>query len=333
MTGIARRDSVRVPSSLGERERAAVLAWYDARGRSMAFRSSRDPYAILVSEVMAQQTQISRVVPAWRRFLTRFPTLDALAAGSPADVLREWQGLGYDRRALNLRRAAIAIRDLHGSRVPSTVVELQQLPGVGPYTARAVAAIAFGMPVGAVDTNVRRVLTRVLALETRADGARSDAAGVQAAADASVDPWRPADWTHALMDLGATTCRPRRPHCEACPLANACQSRESPDLMPHNPGPVPGADVVGVSPTVPRDGRQRREAPTRKQPFDTTTRWLRGRIVDRLRVAPGESWTRVEGPIGRHDPEAVSRALAALARDGVVELDPLDRQRARLATA
>jgi A/G-specific adenine glycosylase len=143
--------------------RAAVLAWYDAGGRALAFRSSRDPYAILVSEVMAQQTQVSRVVEVWPRFLARFPTVDALAASTPADVVRAWQGMGYDRRALNLRLAAQVIRDEHGGRVPEDIEALDRLPGVGPYTARAVAAIAFGRRVGAVDTNVRRVLTRSLA--------------------------------------------------------------------------------------------------------------------------------------------------------------------------
>ncbi len=323
MTGIAPRDSVPAPASLGDRERLAVLAWYDARGRTIAFRSTRDPYAILVSEVMAQQTQISRVVPAWQRFLGRFPTVDALAAASPADVLREWQGMGYDRRALNLRRAAIAIRDLHGSQVPSMLLELEQLPGIGPYTARAVAAIAFGMPVGAVDTNVRRVLTRVLGLEPTTIGGPPDVARVQAAADASVDPMRPADWTHALMDLGATTCRPRRPHCDACPLAFVCRSRESAE-------PKAGERLKALRRELDRTTRLPAAA---KEPFETTTRWLRGRIVDRLRATSGESWTTVEGPIGGHDALAVTNALSALARDGVVELDPLDRRQARLATA
>jgi endonuclease III len=145
--------------------RAAVLAWYDAGGRALAFRSSRDPYAILVSEVMAQQTQVSRVVEAWPGFLARFPTADALAAATPAEVLRAWQGMGYDRRALNLRLAAQVIRDRHGGRVPDDIEALDRLPGVGPYTARAVAAIAFGRRVGAVDTNVRRVLTRMTAVD------------------------------------------------------------------------------------------------------------------------------------------------------------------------
>lgn len=300
--------------AMDDRQRAALLAWYDARGRSIAFRSSRDPYAILVSEVMAQQTQISRVVPAWERFIERFPTVEALARSTPADVLRAWQGMGYDRRALNLRRAAIAIHDRYDGVLPASIADLEQLPGIGPYTARAVAAIAFGQPVGAVDTNVRRVLGRVLATLT-------DGRSTQATADASVDRERPADWTHALMDLGATICRPRRPRCPDCPLASTCRS---PTLVSGDPATLGRTDPI-AAPQPP--GRS-----ASRVPFPATTRWLRGRIVDRLRAGAGETWIRIDGPIGSHDPTAVGRALAALAADGLVEVDPADPLRARLAT-
>ncbi len=283
--------------------RAAVLAWYDASGRALSFRRSRDPWAILVSEVMAQQTQIARVADAWSRFMDRFPTPGALAASSPADVLRAWQGMGYDRRAINLRRAAQAIRDEHGGRVPDHILALQRLPGIGPYTARAIAAIAFARPVGAVDTNVRRVLGRTLGLE-------GDAV-VQAAADASVDRARPGDWTHAVMDIGATVCRPRSPRCDACPLRPWCTF------------------ATEAARSAPAPAAVRKAAPA----FTSTTRWLRGRIVDRLRAAPDGAWTEVDAPIGSHDAIAVGAALEALARDGLVELDGDERSRARLATA
>ena len=288
--------------------RAAVLAWYDEHGRALAFRTTRDPYAILVSEVMAQQTQISRVVEAWRRFLARFPTVASLAGATPADVVRAWQGMGYDRRALNLRRAAQAMVELHGGRVPRSIADLERLPGVGPYTARAVAAIAFGMAVAAVDTNVRRVIAR--SVGGRAADAWS-ARQLQAVADSSVDPGRPADWTHATMDIGATFCRPRAPRCEACPLAAWCRFARDPE-----PG---GADV--------RSFRGKPAAPE----FRSTTRWLRGRIVDRLRAAAAGSWTAIDAPIGDHDEEAVVAAIAALARDGLLQVDPDDRRTARLA--
>ncbi len=301
------------PVGLPAAARAAVLAWFDDRGRALAFRATRDPYAILVSEVMAQQTQIARVVDAWTRFLARFPTVGDLAAATPADVLRAWQGMGYDRRALNLRLAAQVIVGDHGGQVPSDVASLERLPGIGPYTARAVAAIAFGAPVGAVDTNVRRVLGRAVA---GADGPSMPPARLQTIADAAVDPDRPGAWTHAVMDVGATLCRPRSPRCEACPLLAWCRlAREDARSASTSSGAV----------TKPR-------ARSRAIPFRATTRWLRGRIVDRLRATAGEDWAIVEGPIGEHDRATVRTALAALARDGIVELDPEVPDRARLAT-
>jgi A/G-specific adenine glycosylase len=307
---------LRVPS-LPADARASVLAWFDERGRALAFRGTRDPYAILVSEVMAQQTQIARVVEAWGRSLDRLPTPESLAPASPADVLRAWQGMGYDRRALSLRRAAQAIVEDHGGRVPSDISALERLPGVGPYTARAVASIAFGARVGAVDTNVRRVLGRALA------GGEATAIGpvrLQAMADASVDPDRPGDWTHAVMDIGATCCRPRAPRCDGCPLRAWCAYAAEPEW-----------DRAAVERAPTPDDAPRRPSRAPAIRFESTTRWLRGRIVDRLRGAVGMDWSMLDAPIGDHDVAAVRSALGALARDGLVELDPNDPGRARLA--
>jgi len=206
--------AVVVPAAL----RSAILAWYDARGRSLPFRASRDPYEILVSETMAQQTQISRAAEKWSGFIARFPTFETLAAAAPADVLRAWRGLGYNRRAINLRRTAIAVVEEHAGRLPRNPAALERLPGIGPYTARAVAAIAFATPVGAVDTNVRRVLSRIAGC----DGAIPQRP-LQALADAVVPPDRAADWTHAVMDVGATFCRSHRPACDACPARGWCR--------------------------------------------------------------------------------------------------------------
>ena len=268
---------------------------------------------------MAQQTQIARVVEAWARFLDRFPTVESLAASTPADVLRAWRGMGYDRRALNLRRAARAIVEDHGGRVPSDLTALERLPGVGPYTARAIASIAFGVRVGAVDTNVRRVLGRALA----GRGATTiGPVGLQAMADASVDPDRPGDWTHAVMDVGATLCRPRAPRCDACPLRTWCAYASA---------TAAGLEHGTAEPTPTPDRARARAARAPALRFDATTRWLRGRIVDRLRGAAGTEWSTVHAPIGDHDAAAVRSALGALARDGLVELDPNDPGRARLA--
>jgi A/G-specific adenine glycosylase len=281
-----------------------ILAWYDRAGRDLPFRATRDPYAILVSEAMAQQTQAARAGEAWTGFMATWPTPAALATAAPADVLRAWRGLGYNRRALNLWHAARRIVEVHEGQVPADLGALQALPGVGPYTARAVAALAFGMPVGAVDTNVRRVLGRIVA----GDATTLGASETQRIADAAVPRDRPGPWTHALMDLGATICRPRNPDCGRCPAQALCQY----------------AAIAGDGKTEPAARHpvaRPRTARRTAAPFPTTSRWLRGRIVDRLREAEGDGWTSIEGPIGSHDRVAVAAAMRALARDGIVELD------------
>src|SRR5436190_2404556 len=171
-----------------------LLAWFAENGRDLPWRRTRDPYAILVSEVMSQQTQVERVVPRWQLWLERWPTVEALAAAPAADVIREWQGLGYNRRALSLHRAAQRVA------ADGWPDDLTELPGVGPYTAAAVAAFAFGRPVLPVDTNVRRVQERT---------------------GATFGP----EAGEALMDLGATVCLARVPRCGICPLAARCPSR------------------------------------------------------------------------------------------------------------
>jgi A/G-specific adenine glycosylase len=173
---------------------AALLDWYAAHGRDLPWRKTRDPYAILVSEVMLQQTQVERVVPRYLEWLELWPTVDALAAASPAEVIRAWQGLGYNRRGLNLHRAAEKIA------ADGWPDDLTELPGVGPYTAAAVASFAFGRNVLPVDTNVRRV-------QERTGHDFSPLAG------------------QALMDLGARVCLARVPRCNVCPLAKRCPSR------------------------------------------------------------------------------------------------------------
>jgi A/G-specific adenine glycosylase len=292
----------------------AILAWYADHGRRLAFRETADPYAILVSEAMAQQTQAARAADHWMRFLRRFPTVIDLAAASPADVQRAWQGLGYNRRALALWRAARVIEAEHGGRVPDTAEQLERLPGVGPYTARAVAAIAFGRQVGAVDVNIRRVIGRTIA-----GGAEALATGtLQAVADASVPPGTSRDWTYALMDVGATVCRPRAPRCEACPVRQWCRYAGQ-----------AGAATDGAGTTA--------RSPRRSPPFPSTNRWLRGRIVDRLRQAPDDRWVVLDEPIGTHDRERVLAAARALSAEGLIEVAPQssddDPLRARLATA
>jgi len=274
-----------------------VLAWYAATGRPLAFRATTDPYAVLVSECMAQQTQAERAAAAWTAWMARWPTAGDLAAASAADVLRAWAGLGYNRRALALHRAAKAIVADHGGAVPRDLEALQALPGVGPYTARAVAAIAFGRPVGAVDTNVRRVLGRIAAGGPEAFTPTE----LQALADGVVPVDHAASWTHALMDVGARLCAPGKPRCGECPAATWCR---------HAAGERPAAA------DAPSKGSARRRA---EPAFPATTRWLRGRVLDRARDAPDGDWIPYAGPIGTHSATAVREAVLALADEGLLE--------------
>jgi A/G-specific adenine glycosylase len=199
--------------------RAALLGHYDANQRSLPWREQADPYRIWVSEVMLQQTRVETVIPYYRRWLERFPTVEILADASLDDVLLAWQGLGYYRRARHLHRAARMIREWGGAGLPGTYRELKELPGVGDYTAGAIASIAFGEPVPAVDGNVRRILARLF------DEPTPKHAWTRRVAGALLDPTRPGDFNQALMDLGATVCTPRRPACGDCPLEAGCRAR------------------------------------------------------------------------------------------------------------
>lgn len=196
--------------------RRALLDFFDARARPLPWRATRDPYAIWVSEVMAQQTRVETVVPYYERWLERYPTVEALAQASIGDVLKSWEGLGYYSRARNLHRAAAVIAEGHDGVLPRSAAELKALPGIGDYTAGAIASIAFREPVPAVDGNVRRVYARL------ADRGTPRAAEIRAWAGQVVDPDRPGDFNQALMELGATVCTPRSPDCRVCPVAAWC---------------------------------------------------------------------------------------------------------------
>ena len=259
-----------VDGVLLEATRERVLAWFARAGRDLPWRATRDPYRVLVAEVLAQQTQAARAAAAWPRFLERFPDVHALAAAAPAEVLRAWQGLGYNRRALALRATAQAVEARGGW--PGTVEGLAGLPGVGPYTARAVACFALGLRVAPVDTNVARVLARSLAGTDPGDlspAARQRLAdqALPPAADHPDVPYGAPDpsgrawtWSSALMDVGALHCRPR-PRCDGCPLELTCRWRA---LGPDAPPPRPKAQA----------------------PFATSDRRWRGAVVRALAGAP-----------------------------------------------
>ncbi|MBM4183343.1 MAG: A/G-specific adenine glycosylase [Gemmatimonadetes bacterium] len=201
------------------RLRAALLDHYDRACRALPWRGEADPYRILVSEVMLQQTRVETVVPRYGQWLQRFPDLASLAGAHEDEVLKAWEGLGYYRRARNLHRAAQLARERPDGALPSSYAELRELPGLGEYTAGAVASIAFGEAVPAADGNVRRVLARLF------DQPRPSASWLRDQAAALVHPDRPGDWNQALMELGATLCTPRAPRCAECPVAAWCAAR------------------------------------------------------------------------------------------------------------
>ena len=264
--------------------------WYAPRARAYAWRRGRpSAYRTLVSELMLQQTQAARVEPLFRSFLRRFPTVASLARASRADVLRAWAGLGYNRRAVHLHAAAQAVVRDHRGRVPTDVEALRSLPGVGPYTAAAVASIAGGAPVAALDVNVRRIVERA--------GFGDEAvprSSVDAAAARWVDRDDPGSWNQALMDLGREHCR-AMPRCEGCPLIRACRwHRER-------------------SPGAPVDRRSKRQGR-----FAGSMRQVRGRLVDVLRTRSSAGPAALARATG-FDAGRVGEALDGLVRDGVVE--------------
>jgi A/G-specific adenine glycosylase len=247
----------------------ALLDWYARVRRPLPWRATRDPYALLVSEVMLQQTQAARVIPYYEAFLARFPDAPALARAPAADVLAAWSGLGYNRRALALQRAAAQVAERGWPR------DLTELPGVGEYTAAAVSSFAWDVQAAAVDTNVRRVIAR------HDGGARGPRALAERAAEL-MPAGRAAEFNQAMMELGATVCRPRQPACDGCPVRAGCAS----------------AGRVHAAP--PRGGTPR---------FEDTDRWARGRILAAHvnRAAPPEL-----------DPARRERAELGLVRDGLL---------------
>jgi A/G-specific adenine glycosylase len=292
-----------------------VLSWGVQHLRALPWRATRDPWAVLVSEVMAQQTGVDRVIPYWHAFLDRFPTAVACAAAPVGDVVRSWSGLGYNRRAVNLHRCARAVTADHDGRLPDRLDDLLALPGIGPYTARAVLAFAFERPVGVVDTNVGRVLARWEGRPLRAAEAQSLADqlvgrtlglpvvdGGRAPDDHSGAPVPSWLWNQAVMELGGTVCRRRTPDCRTCPVRRWC-----------------GWAAVGLTPPDPADGSA--GVGSGQPRFEGSDRQGRGRLIDAL----------CRGPVAVADTPAVmgwpgdraraDRVVVGLLADGLVERD------------
>jgi A/G-specific adenine glycosylase len=300
--------TVRFPLLNAKRDaiRAKLLAWFEANRRELPWRTTRDPYRILVSEVMLQQTQVDRVIPYYHAFLERFPTVQALAEAPTADVITAWAGLGYNRRAVNLQRTARSVVSERNGEFPRTMPELMALPGIGPYTAGAIACFAFEQEVAFLDTNMRRVLHRLFVGVDVPKLAAKESELLELAAELVPpgDGWR---WNQALIEFGALQCTARRPACVICPLQADCNAFPA---------------IQSALATLPAGTRLKKEGP-----FSGSNRFYRGRVVDALRAGAGESGIPVSalGPLVREnytkaDEPWLYELVRGLERDGLAEV-------------
>ncbi len=274
------------------RRRRCLRRWFERSGRDLPWRSTRDPWAVLVAELMLQQTQVERVRQRWPELLDAFPTPSAMAHGDAAAVVRAWSGLGYNRRAVALHRCATALVAEHGGAVPQDRAALEALPGIGPYTSRAVLAFAFEHDVAVLDTNVGRVLARW-------HGAALRPADAQALADRHVPRGGGWWWNQAMLDLGAVVCVRSAPRCDRCPVRGTCTWGAAGML---------GADPADGSAAV----------SSRQSTFAGSDRQGRGRLVDALRVGPVADGTSLADAMGwPGDLERARRVAAGVVADGL----------------
>jgi A/G-specific adenine glycosylase len=280
-----------------------VLAWFARHARDLPWRvPGTTPWSVLVSEIMLQQTPVARVIPAHQSWLARWPTPPALAAEPAGEAIRQWGRLGYPRRALRLHETATIVTERHGGIVPDDVDALLALPGIGSYTAAAVASFAFGQRHAVLDTNVRRVLARLLAGQPRPRGAPSPAERRMAESLLPAEPAVAARWSVAVMELGALVCTAASPRCAGCPVARDCAWLAA------------GRPEAGAGDG---DGRSR----GRTQRYDGTDRQCRGRLLAVLRDGGGPA-TRADFDAVWADPAQLARALDGLVTDGLAEALP-----------
>ena len=284
----------------------ALLTWYRHNARDLPWRTTNDPYAILVSEVMLQQTQVARVIPKYHQFLQRFPSFSALEKSPRSEVIRVWAPLGYNVRAVYLHELAQQVVHIYDGQLPREVAELRRLRGLGRYTAAAIASLAYGKDVAVVDTNVRRILTRLF---TRNPNLRENE--IWELAQTIAPSGRTASWNQALMDLGATVCLKSRPDCNLCPLKPYCKTAH---VLEGNDNNLAGSTTTCVGKRQPR--------------FQDSNRYYRGRIVDLLRRAKtGQGLTLLElGNILRPDFESehiawLEQVILGLERDGLTRMN------------
>jgi A/G-specific adenine glycosylase len=266
-----------------------LLTWFQANRRDLPWRQTRDPYEILVSEVMLQQTQVDRVIPYYYAFLERFPSVQALANAPTAEVIRVWAGLGYNRRAVNLQRTAQYVVNEYGGLFPDTVDELKKLPGIGPYTAGAIACFAFEQDVPFFDTNMRRVLHRYSFGVDVPRPTATEREVTKVAAEA-VPPGGGWEWNQALIEFGALQCTARKPACVVCPLQQQCAA------FP---------EIQSALAELPKGVRLKREAP-----YSGSNRFYRGRVIAALREQPSGAANGINLPL-----------LGPLVREGFSDAD------------
>ncbi len=325
-----RPDAIVLPDrSLLERLQRLLLNWFASSARDLPWRRTRDAYRILVSEVMLQQTQVDRVLPKYAEFLTVFPNLEALASAAPADVIRIWAGLGYNRRAVNLQRAARAVLEQYGGQFPRDVASLRKLPGIGPYTAGAIACFAFEQDVVFMDTNIRRVLRRVLVGPEDAASEPNERV-LLLLAQAALPHGQSWSWNQALIELGALICIARTPACWRCPLHTHCRAytaRRNADERAFGAAETqPGEDTYDLSYPPARRVAERRARLHAGDAFAGSRRYFRGRIVTALRELPpgatlplDQLGPRVKDGFIDQDMPWLQDLVADLVRDGLIE--------------
>src|SRR5436305_3984712 len=293
-----------------------LLTWYAAEQRDLPWRVTSDPYAILVSQIMLQQTQVDRVLPKYQQFLTTFPTLVALAAAPTADVIAVWVPLGYNMRAVRLQAIARQVIAEYNGHIPDTIDELLNLKGVGRYTAGAIACFAYRKQVATVDTNIRRVLYRILIGLEPTEVKINDAA-MLALAEQVLPEGEAYNWNQALMDMGATICTSSNPQCTHCPLQETCRAYAEMSQYSLFPSGIVLKQLRKVAEKKPK---------YRSQPFTSTNRYFRGRIVDTLRSLPPQQRMQLHalGPQIKQDFCAddlpwLTQIINGLVKDGLAD--------------
>ncbi len=293
---------------------SSLLNWYAQEQRDLPWRTTSDPYAILVSEVMLQQTQVDRVLPKYRQFLAAFPTLADLAAASTADVISVWVPLGYNRRAISLQSIAKQVIADYQGRIPDSIEELLKLKGIGRYTAGAIACFAYHKHVATVDTNIRRVLQRIF---LGLDEQKINDNQMLLLAEQVLPEGQAYNWNQALMDLGATTCTSNDTRCGSCPLQEMCQAYAEMGKYSLFPSGVVFRQMRKVA---------EKKSDYQAQPFTSSNRYFRGRIVDLLRSVPAQQriplevlGVQIKPGFSDEDSTWLQKIINGLVKDGLLD--------------